>query len=356
MGGIPFRHLDKDRLSPLEEFLYEKYRLGIDNLEAPGVFPPSMEKLAAQYPEIAAGFYEFCHRVQNPKLVEGRFLSDDANIAIYSNLRYLPKNTHTHQFFEILFVLEGHCENEVEGSSLSLRKGDLCFIAPDVLHKVTANNHDVIAYNILVRSSTFENAFTNIYGNNDIVSDFFTKNLYRKSKETSPYILCNTDCEEILLSIFNQMIDELQNHRKFYGRYLNILFESFILELLRRHEAHFTIGKATDNVEHESITSIMRYIQSNYRDTSLSETARFFSCSEAHLSRMIKKFSGQNFSEIIRTIKLQQSARLLTETDMSISEIVEEVGYTDNSHLHKIFKQNYGMTPAQYKKQFGKNP
>jgi AraC-like DNA-binding protein len=66
---------------------------------------------------------------------------------------------------------------------------------------------------------------------------------------------------------------------------------------------------------------------------------------------MIKKFTGQNYSGIIKTIRLQKATNLLLESSKTISEIVEEVGYTDDSHFYKIFKQNYGMTPTQYKEQ-----
>lgn len=355
MRLIPFHYIDKDRLNPLEEFLYEKYRLQLDDIPGPEDFPPSMAALAEKHPDIAQTFRDFCRRVQNPKLTEERYLSNDLDISVSPQLRYLPKPAHTHQFFEILFVLEGHCTNIVEQTRLTLRKGDLCFLAPDVPHQSVINNHETIVYNILVRSSTFQNSFASIYGKNNIISDFFTRNLYRKTKEISPYILCKTDCEDIFVRLIDKMIEEELNCKKFANRYLNTLFEQFILELLRRHENHFTIGESTLNVEYESISVIMHYIQSNHRTLTLSEAARFFNYSEAHLSRMIKRFTGQNYSGIIKTIKLKKATSLLLETNKSVSEIVEEIGYTDNSHFYKTFKQHYGITPLQYKTQHARS-
>lgn len=355
MVNIPFHYLDKDHLSPLEEFLYEKYRSKVDTLSSPEDFSPSMVALAKKYPDIAETFCDFWRNVQNSKLTEERYISSGMDISVRSNLRYLSKPQHTHQFFEIAFVVEGQFENIVEQTSLNLRKGDLCFVAPDVPHQFVINNHDSIVYNILVRSSTFQNTFASIYGNNDIVSDFFTRNLYRHKQGTSPYILCKTDCEDIFVQLVNQMIEEEQHPKKFTNRYLNMLFEYFILELLREHEFHFTIGEATDNIEYESITAILRYIQGNYYNSTLSDIARFFNYSEAHLSRLIKKSTGQNFSGIVKTIKLQKATTLLLETNKTISEIVEEIGYTDNSHFYKLFKQHYGMTPIQYKELYEQN-
>jgi len=186
-------------------------------------------------------------------------------------------------------------------------------------------------------------------GQDDIVSDFFTKNTYQSG--SSPYILCRTDSEEILQKIIMEMLDECARPKKYSVRYLNALLELFIIQLLRLHEFHFTIGKSTDNVENESILAIMRYIQSNFRTVTLPDAAKFFNYSEAHLSRLIKKFTGKNFTGIIQTIKIQYSARLLAEGKMSIAEIIDEVGYTDSSHFYRVFKRYYNMTPARYQQE-----
>lgn len=353
MGTIPFRPLSKDYLSPLEEFLYEKYRLGLDTLPDPEHSPPSLQALYAKYPDIAATVDDFCRRVQSCKLSsEASFLSPDMDLSVFMHLRYLPKPPHPHQFFEILFVAEGQCENLVEENTLTLKKGDVCFVAPDVLHQPRVFNHDTIVYNILVRTSTFQNAFHSLYGRNDIVSTFFTQNLYRKNAGTCPYMICKTESEPIFYELIEHMVEEEQQARMFCRQYMNLLFNTFILELLRRHEQHFTVGKATDNVEAENITAILRYIQSNYQTLTLTEAARFFNYSEAHLSRIIKKCSGQTFSDIIKTIRLQKAVELLEKTNLSISEIAEQMGYTDNSHFHKVFKHAYGLTPIQYRQKY----
>lgn len=280
---------------------------------------------------------------------ESSYLSEGMDLSVYTHLRYLPKPIHFHQFFEILFVAEGHCENIVKQTALSLRKGDVCFLAPGTPHQNQVFNHETIVYNILGRTSTFQSTFSELYGQNDIISSFFTKNLYKRNADTSPYILCRTDNEPIFLELIRKMIDEEQGRRVFAGGYMNLLFKAFIIELLRRHEQHFTVGVATDNVETENITAILRYIQNNYQTLTLTETARFFSYSEAHLSRLIKKFTGQSFSNTIQTIRLQKAAKLLTQTSLSISEIADRTGYADNNYFHKVFKHHFDMTPLQYR-------
>ncbi len=352
MRHIPLHFINTAHLSILEEFLYEKYRLGIRRIEGPEDFSPYMKELAEKHPEIASNFCDICKNGTNASLSEEDFyLKNGQDVTVKSNLRYFQKPLHSHQFFEIIIVLEGSCVNHVAQKMITLHKGDICFIAPNTPHEFFVNSHDAIAYNVLVRTSTFQNTFANIYGKHDLISDFFTGNLYHKNH--CPYILCKTDCEDDLVEILYKMIHEELSPQKFNERYMNTLFELFMLLLLRNHEYHISIGDTTDGKKFESITAILTYIQANYRTLTLLEAATFFNYSEGHLSRLIKQATGQNFSEIIQTIKLKQATRLLLESELSISEIVDEIGYTDNSHFYKIFKKNYGCTPVQYRERQG---
>lgn len=351
MREIPFRVLSKDKLLPLEEFLYELHRLELSTLPDAEHRPAELQELCLKYPDVAEMLPQFLVNIQLvDQCSESRYMDTELDISVYTHLRYFPKKIHSHQFFELLYVAEGHCTNRFENTSVSLEKGDVCFIAPDVLHQVQVYNHETIVYNLLVRTSTFQEAFNNIYGRNDIVAMFFKQNLYRRNAGSSPYMLCKTKSEPVLLKLIQRIIAEEQSKEMFCNEYMKLLFNSFLLELLRHHEQDFIVGKDSDDMRTESVPAILRYIQSNYQTVTLAEAARFFNYSEAHLSRLIKKASGQNFSDIIKTIRLQKSVELLETTDKSISEIAEQMGYTDNSHFHKVFKKNYGVTPIQYRR------
>jgi len=311
--------------------------------------PEDFQILLSKSEEAKNEFWDmqkFFHDAGLEELEELAFIEADSDIDVNVPPRYLPPRSHAHEFYEIQYVYSGSFKQRILDTEIFLQKGDLCFIAPNTTHKLWVNSHDTIFINILVRSSTFRSTFMNLMGKDDIISDFFTKNTYKTG--SSPYILCKTNSEEILQRTILEMLDECALPKKYSERYLNSLLELFIIQLLRLHEFHFTIGESTDNVENESILAIMRYIQNNFKTVTLSDAAKFFNYSEAHLSRLVKKFTGKTFTNIIQTIKIQYSARLLLESKMSIAEIIDEVGYTDNSHFYRIFKQYYHMTPAQY--------
>jgi len=346
-----YKNINKnfEQLTQLEEILYYLYKNNINITNITEDISADFQDLLSKSKTSRDNFGNIQKSFHEASLEEIAFFETNSDIDVNIHPRYLPPQAHAHEFYEIQYVYSGSFKQTIMDTEIFLQKGDLCFIAPNTAHKLWVNRHDIISINVLVRSSTFRLTFMNLMGKNDIISDFFTKNTYQTG--SSPYILCRTNSEDILQKIILEMLDECAKPKKYSNRYLNSLLELFIVQLLRLHEFHFTIGESTDNVENESILAIMRYIQSNFRTVTLPNAAKFFNYSEAHLSRLIKKFTGKTFTNIIQTIKIQYSAKLLLEGKMSIAEIIDEVGYTDSSHFYRIFKRYYDMTPAQYQQE-----
>ena len=336
------------KLTRLEAIFYYLYKKNMNLVNIKESISEDIRKLISECEQTKDIFWNIQKSFLDESLEEIAFFETNSDIDVDVHPRYLPPQDHAHEFYEIQYVYSGSFKQIIIDTEIFLQKGDLCFIAPHTAHKVWLNCHDTILINILVRSSTFRSTFMNLMGKDDIISDFFTKNTYQTG--LSPYILCKTHSEEVLQSSILEMLNECALPKRYSNRYLNSLLELFIIQLLRLHEFHFTIGESTDNVENESILAIMRYIQSNFRTVTLPSAAEFFNYSEAHLSRLIKRFTGKTFTHIIQTIKIQYSAKLLSEGKMTIAEIIDEVGYTDSSHFYRIFKRYYDMTPAQYQK------
>lgn len=99
------------------------------------------------------------------------------------------------------------------------------------------------------------------------------------------------------------------------------------------------------------IRNIVIYIDSNYaKEISLSGIAENSHVSKEHLSRLFKKETGVTITEYVANARCKKAAELLNTTALTISEISELVGYSDNNYFVKIFKKCYGMTPSQYRR------
>ncbi len=72
--------------------------------------------------------------------------------------------------------------------------------------------------------------------------------------------------------------------------------------------------------------------------------------SRAQLYRKINAVSGQSVNEFIRIVRLKKAADLLANSQSTISEIVEKVGFNSFAYFTKSFKDYFGVTPSKYKR------
>jgi len=117
------------------------------------------------------------------------------------------------------------------------------------------------------------------------------------------------------------------------------------------------IGRACQNVMNKrsersdsQIESAIEYICENYKNNiSLDDVSRVINISPYYFSKLFKEETGEGFVEYLTKIRIQKAKELLSETDMPMKEICQEVGYPDPNYFSRIFKKNYGVTPTEYK-------
>ncbi|MBR4059466.1 MAG: helix-turn-helix domain-containing protein [Lachnospiraceae bacterium] len=83
--------------------------------------------------------------------------------------------------------------------------------------------------------------------------------------------------------------------------------------------------------------------------------AEHFHISPQHMRKLFKNHAGIGLSDYISHLKLEKCMQLLRETDMSMNEIVVEIGNTDVSGFMRFFKKNTNQTPGQYRKMYREN-
>ena len=269
------------------------------------------------------------------------------DVAITKHSRYSPAFLHRHNFFEISYVLNGSCKNQIADKMFTMKKGDICIIAPNINHGVSVFSDNSIVINLLVKSSTFEKAFWNVLINKDILSSFFSRALY--SSMSLPYLFFNTQNDSVIENVIINMYEEF-NYPKLYSKQMvDILVSSFFITLLRNYGKSVIIPNPAGNKLEANIITILNYIDSNYQDITLKKLSVFFNYSERQMTRILKDYTGQTFINIIQDIKIQKARELLVNSQIPIQKIIDIIGYSNNSHFYNIFKKYYNMTPFEYR-------
>ncbi len=109
------------------------------------------------------------------------------------------------------------------------------------------------------------------------------------------------------------------------------------------------------SAEGKLLEQAIKVIEKHMGDTSFDpeKLASELAMSTSTFYRKIKKLTQQPPGEFIKSIRLKRAAQLLKETDLTVSEIIEHVGYQDIKNFRKNFKHVYDLTPSDYRKQHG---
>jgi two-component system response regulator YesN len=84
-------------------------------------------------------------------------------------------------------------------------------------------------------------------------------------------------------------------------------------------------------------------------DIALSAVADRLQVSPNYLSTLIKNETGLTFTQHLIRIRITRAKQLLTETQLKIYEICDQVGYTDQAYFSRLFKASIGVTPYEYR-------
>lgn len=95
---------------------------------------------------------------------------------------------------------------------------------------------------------------------------------------------------------------------------------------------------------------ITDYINSHYTDITISTLMEHFHFQEDYFNRLIKSKTGMTYTEYVQSLRLKEAKRLLLDTNKSIEEITELIGYHNKGYFYKIFTKYNQITPAQYRK------
>ena len=99
-----------------------------------------------------------------------------------------------------------------------------------------------------------------------------------------------------------------------------------------------------------AIHKTMDYIEENYaKDLNMAVVSNYISMNYSLFSYSFKQYTGSNFVNYLKEIRMREAKKLLTETDMKIIEISQAVGYDNEKHFMKIFKATCGVSPTEYR-------
>jgi YesN/AraC family two-component response regulator len=133
--------------------------------------------------------------------------------------------------------------------------------------------------------------------------------------------------------------------------YLFILFTELI-----RHSNNSNNTKKDEIKQKDAIVlEFLKYIDDHFKDCSLTEMADHYKYHPNYISAVLKKATGKSFKDLLQIQRLNKAALYLSNSDLPIPDIAEEVGYSSVSFFYKKFNEVYMQTPKDYREKKSRN-
>lgn len=115
---------------------------------------------------------------------------------------------------------------------------------------------------------------------------------------------------------------------------------------------HEKLDSEFDDYKNKSrMEEALAYIRDNYdRDLNMAVVSNHVSMNYSLFSYAFKQYTGKNFVNYLKELRMNEAKRLLAETDMRVIEISRQVGYENEKHFMKTFKKECGVSPTEYRK------
>jgi len=92
-----------------------------------------------------------------------------------------------------------------------------------------------------------------------------------------------------------------------------------------------------------------QHIERNYLEiATVNDAARKCFIDQAYLSRLFKRFAEESPLQLLTRLKMGRAAELLSNRDLLIKQVAEEVGFADPYHFSRVFKRVYGILPETF--------
>ena len=252
---------------------------------------------------------------------------------------------HWQDSIEILFVLKGTITIGVENETFTLVEREIEIINPNEVLSIESKDPDNLVIIIDIEPNFFEQYY-------DDAKDtfYYTNSSDDNAQETEEYY----ELRKYLSILIYEAISKLDDYEDSIEEKLLAMMYHLL------NNFHYLVYEEEDlkddEYQLERYHRIVKYIGNNYMDkVSLQDIAEKEFLTTQYLSYKLKEIFGHSFYEYLNMVRVEESTKLLLDSDLNISEISLEVGFSHVRYYNKHFKIHYNMTPMQYRNKYKVN-
>lgn len=237
---------------------------------------------------------------------------------------------HTHSCTELFYILEGNGFFSIENKLYPVSAHDAVIINASILHTEIGNPSLPMKYIV--------------FG-----LDGLHLSTYKEEENYHHYIVSFHEYWEQVSFFLRQILFELdykkQDFEKMCQHYMDLL-----LLLLARKTSIYTPASPSRRTYTRLAPMVKHYIDDHYREqVTLEQLAEFFHANKYHIVHSFKEAYEISPINYLISIRIQESQKLLSTTDYSLSEISRFCGFSSPSYFSQTFKKHLSCAPTTYR-------
>lgn len=315
-----------------------------------GKITTSIETLASQFSSLDLTFHQI------PNSFPGDVTSywpgnadEDVLICVFKG-NEIHEPFHRQDFFFINYAYKNSYQalSEKFDNLITIGEDD-CYIGqPYSGYALRAHtNAEVTIIGVLIRKGSFFREYLPTVYTDSALFKFF---LEPESKKFSDeFIHLDFSDDFTIREILELMVFEYANRKKESITETQQILKSLLQTLLMQIARKYRTQKPSPSLTSLS-AQIIDYVENHSDVVTLQSVAKHFGYHPNYISNLLHKETGRTFSKIILQKRMERTVLLMKNTDLSLEEISEMLGYSNHSNFFKAFKEYFGKTPREYLK------
>ncbi len=261
-----------------------------------------------------------------------------------ANRHFAVQYPHRHDFFEVLYLSKGSGFHVIDGNKYEIKPPCVFFMSPGQAHKIEFS-HDIEGFIFIFTSEFYLINHSN--QNRLIEFPFF----FTIRQDNPPLLLENKNDVAFLESLFKKGIAEL---KKGNNNSIDLLRSLLDLILTTCASLYKTDENSLKGKGHIVVKKFFQLVEKNYHNNlSVAQYADLMALTPNHLTQTVNQVTGKTSTQIIRSKQILEIKRLLVHTNLSVTEIANQLNFADQSYFAKFFKREVGLSPLQYRTKAG---
>ena len=253
---------------------------------------------------------------------------------------------HTHRAIEIMYVMSGDCLVEIDSVSLKMKKNQFVLIDSQVPHRlIVKKDKPLRMLNVEFALIDKERDYPTLY---ELMKESIELQEYTKEGKAFYYL---KDSNGVLHTL-KSLVFELDMGRNEKDNFLMVqLLLTQLLILIARNISE-TKNKSNDEKD-IYVKQIIKYLHENYDyDIKMEQLSEKMHLHPNYLHRIFKESMDCTIMSYLNDIRIEKAKLLISQTDIPITEISGFIGMNSSQYFSKVFKQQIGTTPTEYRREY----